>query len=47
MKKPKILITSWHPGAANSFLPVIKQLKRENRVNVVPIGYEFSEVIFR
>ncbi len=47
MKNPKILITSWHPGSANSILPVIKQLKRENRVHVVPICHEFSEKIFR
>jgi len=42
----KILATSWHPGGANTITPVIKRLAEEGKVEVVVVGYEFSEPIF-
>lgn len=46
-KKQKVLATSWHPGGANSIVPVIKKLISENKVDVVVIGHQFSEKIFQ
>lgn len=42
----KILATSWHPGGANTIVPVIKKLMAEGKVDVTVVGHEFSEPIF-
>ncbi len=43
----KILATSWHPGGANAIVPVVKRLREEGKVDVVAIGHQYSEDIFR
>jgi len=45
--KKKIVATSWHPGGANAVSPVIKALIQEGKTEVVVIGHQFSEKIFR
>jgi len=42
----KILATSWHPGGANAISPVIKSLREKDDVEVVAIGYQYSEKVF-
>lgn len=42
----KIIASAWHPGSANSIIPVVKMLKKEKLVDVIVIAYEFSEKIF-
>jgi len=46
-KRQKVLATSWHPGGANTIVPVIKKLIEENKVDVVVIGHQYSEKIFQ
>ncbi len=45
--KRKIIAASWHPGGANAILPVIKKLEEDGRVNIITIGYQYSEKIFQ
>lgn len=44
--KKKILAAAWHPGSANAIVPVIQRLNCEDNVEVVTIGYQYSEKIF-
>ncbi len=46
-RKKKIVAASWHPGGANAISPVIKRLINEDKIEVVTIGYQFSEEIFQ
>ena len=43
--KPKVLATSWHTGAINAIIPVIKKLKQEKKVDIITIGHQYSEEI--
>lgn len=43
--KPTVLATSWHPGGINSIIPVIKSLRASDNVNVIAVGYEYSNAI--
>lgn len=45
--KKKVVATSWHPGGANAISPVIKRLVDEGVVDVVTVGHQFSEKIFK
>jgi hypothetical protein len=42
-----VLATSCHPGGINSIIPVIKQLSLDKYVNVITIGYKYSEPILK
>lgn len=46
MNQKKVFATAWHPGGARAILPVIKRLIKNNLVEVVVLGHEFSEPIF-
>lgn len=46
-RQKKIVAASWHPGGANAIAPVIKRLIEEGKTDVVVIGHQFSEEIFR
>ncbi len=43
----KIVAASWHPGGVNAISPVIKRLTGDGKIDVVVIGHQFSENIFR
>lgn len=44
--KPKLINFSWTPGPARSLVPVIRKVSKENRIEVISIGYGFSEKVF-
>jgi hypothetical protein len=46
MAKSKIIVTAWHPSAANSVVPVIKRLRQEEKTDVVVLGTKYSSPIF-
>ena len=41
-----MLAVAWHPGGANSIIPVIKKLRSEDKLKVVVLAREFSKNIF-
>ncbi len=44
--KKKVLVASYYPGGANALAPVVKRLQEEGKVDVVTVGYKYSERIF-
>lgn len=45
--RKKILVAAWHTGSANSLAPVVRRLREEGKVEVVVIGHQPSERVFR
>ena len=45
--KKRIFITAWHPGGTNAIVPIIKALIQQSKIDVVTIGHESSETIFK
>jgi hypothetical protein len=46
MAKEKIIVTSWHPSATNSVVPVIKRLRQEDKAEIIVLGTKYSVPIF-
>lgn len=45
--KKKVLATSWHPGGMNAIAPVIQELTKEEKADIVAIAHQFSEKVLK